>query len=639
MPNKIKATVESMTARGIDAVTEDEFADLFENANVGLHWVGPDGIVLRVNRAELELLGYSREEYVGRHVSEFHADPKVAANILHRLNAGEQLQKYPARLRCKDGSVKDVLINSSVYRLSGRFIHTRCFTLDVTGIEQYHSTQRLLASIVSSSDDAIISKTLDGRITSWNNSAERLFGYSAAEAIGKPITLIIPPDRLDEERTILERLRRGEKIEHYETVRATKTGDAIEISLTISPLMDREGRIVGASKVARDISARKRAEAAAQAAQQSLAEGDRRKDHFLAMLAHELRNPLAPLRNSLEMMKRAPDNAAVFETAKTMMDRQLAHVERLVDDLLDMARINQDRLLLRKQQVDLVAVIHQVVEGIRPSAEASMQQLDVTLPAEPIYLDADPVRIAQIFANLLSNAVKYTPRGGRISLTAWLQGPSVTVSVKDTGLGIPGDMLDGIFDMFAQVKRPGEQPQSGLGIGLSLARRLILMHGGRVQALSNGPDSGSEFLVSLPVSVRMFEAQARARPAANSPHARRRILIVDDNLDAAESLAILMKLEGHDVRMAFDGLEAVKAAEAYLPHIVFLDLGLPKLRGSEAASRIRQQPWGKDMLIVAVTGWGQDKDRRKSREVGFDHHLVKPAKLEDLIRIIDALPA
>jgi two-component system, chemotaxis family, CheB/CheR fusion protein len=510
---------------------------------------------------------------------------------------------------------------------------------DVAARKRAEELRGLLAAIVASTDDAVISLTLDGVINFWNAGAERLYGYLAAEAIGRSVTLIVPPDRHEEHRSTMERLRLGDRVRNFETVRVTSGGAAIDISLTVSPVYDGDGRVVGASKVARDISSRKRAEAAAGAARKALEEADRRKDRFLAMLAHELRNPLAPLRNSLEMFKRAPRDAAVIEAAKSIMDRQLSHVEQLVEELLDVARINEDRLPLHKHEVDLVSVLQHVVDGFRPLAEASHHQFSATVPSEPIYLDADEVRIAQVFNNLLSNAFKYTLPGGKIDVVAELQGSCVSVSVRDSGVGIPADMLERIFEMFTQVERADDHAQNGFGIGLSLARRLVQMHGGTVKAFSEGPDRGSEFVVTLPLAAPLSDSQAPSRPAVDSRAVvRRRVLIVDDNLDAAESLAILMKLAGHEVRMAFDGLEAVRAAETFRPHIVFLDLGLPKLGGGEAARQIRQHSWGKGMILVAVTGWGQDGDRRKSRESGFDEHLVKPAKLEDLTKIIDRIP-
>src|SRR5713226_727281 len=356
-----------------------------------------------------------------------------------------------------------------------------------------------LAAIVDSSEDAIIGTTLDGVITSWNRSAEKMFGYTAAEALGQYISLIIPAERQSEEVNALAHLRRGEKIDHFETERQAKDGRRVSVSVTVSPIKDAAGRIIGASKVARDISERKQAEKRIYDLLTELRDGNRRKDEFLATLAHESRGPLAPLGNMLEIMKRADGNGDLLQQARDTMERQLGQLVRLVDDLLDVSRITRDKLELRKERVELASILHQSVEVCRPLAERAKHEVTVSLPSEPIYLHADPVRLAQVFSNLLNNSCKYTEPGGRIWLTAERQGSDVVVSVKDNGIGIPPDMLPCIFDMFIQVDRAKERSQGGLGIGLTLVRRLIEMHDGRVEASSEGAGRGSEFVVSLPV--------------------------------------------------------------------------------------------------------------------------------------------
>ncbi len=373
-----------------------------------------------------------------------------------------------------------------------------------------------------------------------------------------------------------------------------------------------------------DITERRRIE-------RELREADRRKDEFLAMLAHELRNPLAPLRNMLEIMKRGDGHADLIQQARATMDRQLGHMTRLVDDLLDVSRISRGRIELKRERVELASVVYQSVEACRPLAECAKHEVTVTLPPEPIHLHADPVRLAQVFGNLLNNACKYTEAGGRIGLSAELasgghQPPEVVVKVKDSGIGIPPDKLDSIFGMFTQVDRTLERSQGGLGIGLTLAKRLVEMHGGSVQAFSEGTGRGSEFVVRLPVLIDKQRKQQPAEPTGNEQPAptARRVLVVDDNRDSAASLAMLLKLAGNETYTAHDGLEAVKAAETFRPDVVFLDIGLPKLNGRDAARRIREQPWGTNMVLVALTGWGQDEDRRRSQEAGFDHHMVKP---------------
>jgi PAS domain S-box-containing protein len=534
--------------------------------------------------------------------------------------------------------------------------------------ESADEARALLAAIVESSEDAIVSKTLDGVITSWNRGAERLFEYTAEEAVGRHITLIIPADRQGEEVMILSRLRRGERIEHFETIRQAKSGRLMNISLAISPVRDSTGRIIGASKVARDITIRKKAE-------EALREADRRKDEFLAMLAHELRNPLAPIRNAVQVLFANTLPVADLHWARDVIDRQVYQMTRLVDDLLDVARITQGKIVLRKERLDLAAVVNVAAEGCRPLIEKKGHSLTVTLPAEPITLEADPTRIAQVLMNLLNNAAKYTEEGGRITLTASLEDDTeddrvtgwqgdkvkeqppphpvtlspchpitlsspnlVGISVRDTGIGIPREMLPRVFEMFIQVEHALERTQGGLGLGLTLAKRLAEMHGGTLMAHSDGPGKGSEFILTLPVAPRI-EKSGEPQPAgairtSSAPEATR-ILVVDDNQDAAESLAVLLRMIGHEVHTAHDGLAAVEKAAALRPNAVLLDIGLPKLNGYEAARRIRKER-GAGVKLIALTGWGQEADRRQSREVGFDHHLTKPVEFDALQRLLAA---
>jgi PAS domain S-box-containing protein len=609
--------------------SERELSDFFENASIALHWIGPDGVILRANQAELDLLGYAQEEYVGRHISKFHVDRDVIDGALARLFHGESLVRFPARMRCRDGSIKKVLIDSSSLWEHGRFVHSRCIMFDVTDQKREEETRSLLAAIVAASDDAIVSKTLEGVILSWNEGAQRIFGYSAAEAVGKSIDLIIPPELRQEERQILGRLRQGQHIDHFETVRVAKDGRRLDISLTISPVRDDSGRVIGASKVARDISERKQMDAA-------LREADRRKDDFLATLAHELRNPLAPIRHSLEILLRSEGDPKLFRHATEILGRQLSHMVRLVDDLLDISRITRDKLQLRKLRVELAPIIQHAVEASRPLAEREQQTIEVSLPAEPIYLEGDPVRLTQVFSNLFDNACQYTEPGGHIWLTAGREGDGVVLVVRDSGIGMSADQLDGIFEMFAQVEDDKERPRKGLGIGLTLVRRLVQMHGGTVIARSEGRGLGSEFEVRLPVlDVPPEVPEPKVREAVETN--TRRILVVDDNRDSADSIATLLELSGHRTFMAHDGLAAVEAADRFRPDVVLLDVGLPEINGLEACKRIRSHAWGKSMVIVALTGWGQESDRQNTREAGFDAHLVKPVDYGDLLQLLSAL--
>jgi PAS domain S-box-containing protein len=617
---------------------------------------------------------------------------------------------------------------------------------------------QLLSSIVESSEDAIISKSLDGVIQSWNTAAERLFGYTARQAVGRHISLLIPADKAAEEDRIIACLKNGQRVEHFETVRLRSDGQPVVVSLTISPIRDVAGQVIGASKIVRDITDWKQAEAERQKfvtlvenstdfigmcdlqgipffvnraglqivgldsidqARQTpvrdfffpedqpriteeffpavlqnghgeievrfrhfktgearwmaykvialtdaggkrlalatvsqdvterrrleddlrklaadLSKADRRKDEFLATLAHELRNPLAPIRNALQLIRLSADPAAQ-DQAQSMMQRQLEQMVRLVDDLLDVSRITCGALELRREQVQLSAVVDSAVETSRPAIDFMGHKLTMTLPPHSIILDADPTRLAQVFSNLLTNSAKYTNRGGRIWLTAERQGGGVVVSVKDTGVGLAADQLPHIFEMFSQVDRSRERSQGGLGIGLSLVKRLVEMHGGRVDARSEGLDNGSEFTVWLPTIV---EASGRPKvpeekePAV--PKSSLRLLIVDDNRDSADSLAMLLRLNGNEIRTAYDGTQATELARDFQPDVTLLDIGLPKLNGYEACRRIREQPWGKNMVLIAMTGWGQEEDRRRSEEAGFNYHMVKPLDPKALMRLL-----
>jgi CheY-like chemotaxis protein/two-component sensor histidine kinase len=368
-----------------------------------------------------------------------------------------------------------------------------------------------------------------------------------------------------------------------------------------------------------------------------LSEADRRKDEFLATLAHELRNPLAPIRNALQVLRLSPGPEET-ERARTVMQRQLEQMVRLVDDLLDVSRITRGKLELRREPVALSAVIASAVETSRPMIDRFGHTLTVSLPSQPVVVDADLTRLAQVFSNLLNNSAKYMDRGGRIRLTGELRGADVVVTVKDSGIGIAPDQLTGIFEMFSQVDDSLKRSQGGLGIGLTLVKRLVEMHDGSIEARSDGLGQGAEFVVRLPVAAATpVQHESNGEPEARSAKSSMRILVVDDNRDNADSLTMLLGLLGNDTRTAYDGEEGVAAAREFRPDVMLLDIGLPKVNGYEACRRIRAEAWGAQVVLIAVTGWGQDDDRRRSLEAGFDHHLVKPVKPQDLMALLAEL--
>lgn len=478
--------------------------------------------------------------------------------------------------------------------------------------------RNLLASIVESSEDAIVAKTLDGTIRSWNRSAERLFGYTQEEAVGQHISLIIPADRIQEESLIIARLTKGERIEHFETIRRRKDGSEIELSITISPIHDSTGTIVGASKVARDISERRRTE-------MILKEEARRKDEFLAVLAHELRNPLAPVRNVVELLNLKPNKTPDEEWGFGILDRQVTQMTRLIDDLLDVARINRNTLELRLEQIDLLDAIRLAIDTSDPLLSHSGHTLIKTFSDEPIRMKGDLVRLAQITSNLLNNAAKYTPGGGRIEIAVSRERNKAIIRVSDSGIGIAKDKLPDIFDMFRQVQTGIKNPQGGLGIGLALAKNLTELHGGTLSVESE-EGIGSTFTVTLPIKQAGAAAHAGSGAQEDGEESLEglRVVIIDDNIDAAESLALLLKSHHCTVKVGYDGFDAYQLTSSFGPHVLLLDIGMPKVNGLEASQMIRRQEWGKDIVIIATTGWGQESDKHDSRVAGLDHHFVKP---------------
>jgi len=369
-------------------------------------------------------------------------------------------------------------------------------------------------------------------------------------------------------------------------------------------------------------------------AEQALRDADRRKDEFLATLAHELRNPLAPIRNGLELVKlAAPADALGTETLE-VIGRQVDQMTRLVDDLLDVSRITRDKIELRKERVELAAIVKNAVETSRPLIHEAGHTLVVSLPETPILLDADPTRIAQVFANLLNNSAKYTDRGGRIEIEAKTTGREAVVTVRDNGIGISCEALAFVFDMFRQVDRTRNRAQGGLGIGLTLVRRLVELHGGAINAQSEGPGKGSELVVRLPLAEKAISEAKRRRAANRAVLSNQRILVVDDNRDAVDTLSTLLRIKNNEVRIARDGVEAVETAAEFQPDIILMDVGMPRLNGFDATRQIRKMPWAKEVFIVALSGWGQTSDVKQSVEAGCSAHLVKPADFAALEQLL-----
>ncbi len=865
-------------------LSEERFKAVFEHSPFGIVLTDADTRLVDVNPAYSAMVGMSRTELIGKTSVEVGLvkDTKARKAILEGLHSSGHTRNAEMELTRPDGSKLLVRSNAEIVPLgSERFIIS--MVEDITERKAERAAQRQLAAIVESSDDAIISKDLDGSLTSWNKGAELMFGYTASEIIGKPNTVLFPDDRHAEEKELFERLKKGERIEHYETVRLRKDGSPVEVALTLSPLKNERGEIIGASKTIRDITESKRAREAvreseerfhlladnvkqliwmaeadgsamwfnqrwfeftgmtgeqirmdakslhhpdhydrvtsslreraangqpweetfplkgkdgeyrwflatampvhnaggqvarwfgtctdittareAQAliyeneerfrmladnmsqmayvadaggritwvnrrwtdytgmgveemndggwgkavdpvhfddmvasyataqqkgepweyvfrvrsttgeyrwflsrsipihgedgkverwfgtntditeqklAEEALEESSRHKDHFLATLAHELRNPLAPLKNGLQLMELMPDDTKTLESTRAMMVRQLDHMVRLVDDLMDLSRINRGMIHLARQDLSLTEVLGTALEASKPLIERNEHRLSLDVSQEGLMVHGDLERLTQVVANLLNNAAKYTPRGGHIELSLRRENEHAVIRVTDNGIGIDPSVLPKVFDMFAQVD-PDQKTQAGggLGIGLNVVQRLVRMHGGEVEGRSEGLDMGSTFIVRLPLIAATEKNPVETPVPDRGPGPSRRVLIVDDNEDAALSMSMILKKRGHDVRVAHDGEQGLATAESFKPEVVFMDIGMPKMNGYEACASMRATAWGRAMHIVALSGWGQEEDRRRSEEAGFDRHIVKPIDRATLERMIAEAP-
>jgi signal transduction histidine kinase len=376
--------------------------------------------------------------------------------------------------------------------------------------------------------------------------------------------------------------------------------------------------------------------------EEALKEADRHKDEFLAMLAHELRNPLAPIRNAVEIMRRSAITDPQLVWSRDVIERQVKHLSRLVDDLLDVSRITRGNINLNREPVPVTMIVSRAIETIQPLLTEQRHELVLELTDEGLEVEGDLTRLTQVLGNLLNNAAKYTDPGGRINLTLRRVEREIELSVRDTGIGIPPELLPRLFNLFTQVDAAAHRSQGGLGIGLALVRQLVEMHGGRVSAFSDGPNKGSEFVIRLPLRETLSRESANGSvvlgPVVAEARRGHRILLADDNRDALDSLATLLQCDGHEVHTAADGAEALALAAVCRPDVMLLDIGMPKLDGYEVARRVRAEPWGKGTVLIALTGWGQDEDRRRSREVGFDNHLVKPLDPDKLSAMLAKLP-
>jgi PAS domain S-box-containing protein len=523
-----------------------------------------------------------------------------------------------------------------------------------SGIEEaLRQSQEQFRSVVAAvSDYAIYLLDPTGVIVSWNTGAERIKGYAAQEIVGRHFSVFYPPEAVAANFPAAE-LKIAREQGHFEDEgwRVRRDGSRFWASVVITALSTASGELRGFLKITRDLTRRRESEEQLRAAREELEarvtertaelervvaqlrEQDRSKDQFLAVLGHELRNPLAPIRSGIEILRDrwpGPEQAA---RVLSILDRQTAHLTRLLDDLLDMARLTRRAITIERRRFDLRQAAGDAADAVRPLAEQRGQQLDIRLPADPVLVTGDAARLTQVFGNLLHNASKFTPREGRIELTMTSDAQDVQVTVVDTGLGLEAHEMPRLFDTFVQLERPGTT-QTGLGLGLSLARHMVELHGGTIQACSPGRGQGSTFRVRLPAESAV--AHAPTGDGGVSPVLRRRVLIVDDNVDAVETMGLFLSQSGHDVRSAFDGEAALGTAREFTPDVVLLDIGMPGLSGYEIAAQLRQLPFGAGLVLIAITGWGQPGDRERAQQAGFDYHLTKPADPASIQQIVVA---
>jgi PAS domain S-box-containing protein len=640
----------------------------------------PQGRVVTWNSGAERLKGYRAQEIVGQHFSQFYPQEAIErdwpAHELRVAQAEGRFEDEGWRVR-QDGSQfwANVVI-TALRDAAGNLRGFSKVTRDMTERKRAEENARRLVAettarrvaeenarviqeqrerlrvTLASIGDAVISTDAEGKVTFLNAVAEGLVGWKADEAMQRALPevfrIINEQTRQPVENPALRALREGIIVAlANDSVLMARDGRERPIDDSAAPIRDVDGQVIGSVLVFRDISERRAAQQRLRDSEQryrrlyqALREANRRKDEFLATLAHELRNPLAPLRNSLEILKIPGADTDTIARARAMMERQLHHLVRLVDDLLDVSRVMRGKIELRRERIELAAVVARAVETVQPLIDAERHQLEVRVPAATLGLQADPVRLAQVVANLLANAAKYTEPGGRIDVSAERDGAQALLRVRDNGIGIASDMLSRIFELFVQASAVNARTQGGLGIGLTLVKNLVEMHDGSVEAHSQGLGQGSEFVVRLPLAPAQVDPAPNAAPPDTPPPSSGfRLLVVDDNQDAATSLALLLRFQGHEARVAFSGAEALALTNDYTPDAVLLDIGMPGMDGFETARRLRQQPGLEGTVLAALTGWGQNEDRRRTAAAGFDLHLVKPPEPQALAGLLAEVKA
>lgn len=638
----IRACLRARRAESVLGQRERELQSLADNT--------PDLIIrfdrelryLFVNRAAVRAAGCQTADFIGMNSRELGLDPDFCALLegavseVFDSSTADCLEFW---FKTPQGPRRFSSMLTPEYAGGDKPRSVLLVARDVSDQYQAEQERGKFVSLVEHSRDFIAIYDAHGTPLYINQAGLDLVGLgSLAEAQAVGLEKLFLPGELErlEREFLAEVLRQGHGDCELQ-VRNLKSGRLHWLNCSLVAQRDERDELAGFSAICREITEQKELEEQLRRVASDLSEANRRMNEFLATLAHELRNPMAPIRTGLEVIRMAVDDPATVERTRAMMERQAHQMIRLIDDLLDLSRITQGKLNLKKARIDLADVLGSAVDAIRPAIDEAGHALHVSLPDSPIWLDGDPNRLAQVFANILNNASKYTTASGEIWLRAAREADQAVISIKDTGLGIPAAMQQRIFEMFAQIDRPIELGYTGLGIGLTLVKRIVEMHHGSISVHSAGSNLGSEFTVRLPVSAEAPAGEASSAGTGTSVAPRHRVLVVDDNRDSAQLLGLVLKVLGNEVCLAHDGTEAVQAAEEFLPSVILMDLGMPKMNGYEAARTIRQQSWSDNMVLVALTGWGQEEDKLRTQEAGFNYHLTKPAEPAAIQRLLETL--
>jgi PAS domain S-box-containing protein len=605
----------------IETAATDRFRLLVDAVqDYGIFMLDPGGMVMSWNSGAQRIKQYTPEEVIGRHFSLFYLPEAIAAQWpteeLRRAARDGRFEEEGWRLR-KDGSRfwANVVI-TALRDDSGELTGYGKVTRDLSERRLHEealrdSEQRIRLLLESVRDYAIFMLSPEGIIESWNSGAQLIKGYRAEEVLGKHFSLFYRPEDLAAGRPAAEletALAMGRAEE--EGWRVRRDGSVFWANVVISPVYDAARHLRGFAKVTRDMTERRRLH--------ELESSSKRMSEFLAMLAHELRNPLAPIRNAVTILQLEPSPTPMVRSSRDMIDRQLSHMTRLVDDLLDVGRLTTGKIRFKAEQVAYAQVVARSVEAVRPLMDARRHQLTVNMPDSGLWVQGDATRLAQVLQNLLTNAAKYTPEDGRIELKVWQDGGQLHTSVRDNGAGLSGQAITEIFELFSQGDAQTAARESGLGIGLTLARSLVEMHGGALTAASPGPGQGSTFSFFLPHAGT--SANDGTQAAAPPPF----VMVVDDNRDAANSLAEILRLMDCQVKVAYDGATALELARQQMPQVLVLDIGMPDMNGYEVLAALRAMPGGQAVTAAALTGFGTDEDKTRARVAGFDVHLTKP---------------